>query len=103
MVFVPNFAVGLTLILPAWCWVNVLLLSDGQPSYRYRFSAGIELKREKVSELFGEVKKDFSEKSGPREFGCVQKCKLSSFIRILVGYHSGSSPDLYFAGTRFIS
>jgi hypothetical protein len=29
-----------------------------------------------VSELFGEVKKDFSQKSGPREFGCVQKCKL---------------------------
>jgi hypothetical protein len=26
-----------------------------------------------VSELFGEVKKDFSQKSGPREFGCVQK------------------------------
>jgi hypothetical protein len=34
-------------MLPAWCWVNVLLLSDGQPSYRCRFSAEIELKRKK--------------------------------------------------------
>ena len=62
--------------------VNVLPRLADRPNYRCRFSAEIELKRERVregegeggvSELFGEVKKDFSRKSGStREWLCTK-------------------------------
>ena len=63
--------------------VNVLPRLADRPGYRCRFSAEIELKREREREgkksvrtLWRSEKKDFSQKSGPREIGCVKMCTL---------------------------